>query len=126
MKTVPNAQPPITRCQAGFTSKKGFVADPIAFSPAAIARVPAATPSMMRHEPTPVPTSSAAPARQASTEVSPMEPGTKPTSACLQSKSAAISAVPPRVATASAVAPLTASVDVSAAIQTASPDIAAG
>ncbi len=82
---------------------------------------------MMRQDPTPVKTSTAAPSRQASVEVSPIEPGTRPRKACVQLEPGAAKASGPvAAALASQVAPLAPSTEVSAATQTWSPEICAG
>ena len=91
-----------------------------------MAAVPRATLSMMRHDPTPLTISTTAPSRQASADVSPIDPGTNPTKASHQVMPCVTPAVPPSVAWARPVAPLTPSTDVCAAIQTRSPDSSAG
>jgi len=88
-----------------------------------------ATASMMRSEPIPVAASTTAPNRQASTEVSPIEPGRNPMKASQAVtpgppagwKVSANASLPVRLNRASQVAPLTASGAVSAAIQMRSP-----
>ena len=126
MYTVPNAQPPSRKCHAGCTSKNGLVGEPIVFSSSAIAPVPTATLTMMRQEPTPVMTSTRAPARQAITDVSPIDPGIRPMKASHKLTASATAGVPPSVARASRVAPLTPSAEVCAATQTVSPECSAG
>ena len=82
--------------------------------------------AMMRHDPTPVPMRTAAPARHASADVSPIDPGIHPVNACHGLTVPVTPASPSSVASASTVAPLTPSGAVPAAIQMASPDISAG
>ena len=81
---------------------------------------------MMRQEPTPETISTRAPTRQASTEVSPIDPGTRPMKASHGLTDATTSGLPPSVARASSVAPLTPSGDVWAATHTVSPECSAG
>ena len=81
MNTVPNAQPPSTMCHQKGTPKYGLVAEPIRLNVVAIPIVPSVTAAIVRHEPMPVTISSTAPIRQASAEVSPIEPGSRPTNA---------------------------------------------
>ena len=61
---------------------------------------------MIRQDPTPVMIRITAPTKQASADVSPMEPGINPMKASHQVTPAATAAWPPSAATASQVAPL--------------------
>ena len=83
------------------------------------------TPNMMRQEPMPETIRIAAPIKQPRAEVSPIDPGTRPTKASHQVTQAfVVSALWPfTAASASQVAPLTPSTLVSAAVQTLSPEI---
>ena len=127
MNTRPKAQPPSTMCHSKGTFISGFVAEFMALSNCTISNEPTAPDTMMRHEPIPVATKTSAPMRQASVDVSPIEPGTKPRNACIQLTLPPASASGPvSAASASQVAPLLPSTVVSAAIQTWSPEICAG
>src|SRR5512137_768239 len=86
MNTVPKAHPPATMCHQNGTAKYGLVAEPMKLNRLAIAIVPAATPVISRHEPTPVAIRMTAPTRQASADVSPIDPFSKPTKACHQDR----------------------------------------
>ncbi len=76
-----------------------------------MAKVPRATPVIVRHDATPVPTKTTAPRRQARVEVSPIDPGMSPTKARVQS--AVVRASAERAAPASNVAPESASTSAS-------------
>ena len=88
MKTVAKAQPPATMCHQKGMPISGLVAEPMALSTEAMATVPSVTPAIVRHEPTPVAIRITAPIRQASAEVSPRLPGSKPPKATIQGRSA--------------------------------------
>ncbi len=89
MKAMPKAQPPSTMCHQNGTPNQGLVDEPIALNSSAIAMVPSVdTRAIVRHEPTLVTAMMIAPIRQASAEVSPIEPGSRPMNAFHQEKPA--------------------------------------
>jgi hypothetical protein len=103
----------------------GLVSDPAWFRRTESSTVPITTPPMMRQEPMPVTTSTTAPSRQASADVSPMEPGTSPRKACRNEAPSSAPGI--AAARARCVAPLKPSTPTkSAAIHGASPLISAG
>ena len=81
MNAMPKAQPPSTMCHQNGTANHGLVCEPIALNSSDMAMVPSTPPTMMRHEPTSVTAMITAPIRQASAEVSPIDPGSKPMNA---------------------------------------------
>ena len=93
-----------------------------------MATVPSATPAMIRHEAMRVASSSTAPARQASAEVSPSEPGSRPTNAFHHDQCRSTSGCALVRSWPSSVAPEKPSTVVpgGTAVQTLSPVIAAG
>src|SRR5512134_3656268 len=128
MNTVPKAQPPSTMCHQNGTPNHGFVCEPIALKTSDIAIVPTATPAIERHDAIRVTSSSTAPSRQASAEVSPIDPGSSPMNAFHHEKPAdsngcVITRICPR-----SVAPEKPSTATSGgtAVQTLSPEISAG
>ena len=75
MKTMPKAKPPSTRCQYQGIANIGLVSLPMALNSSVVATMPTNTPAMMRHDAMPrVDQDQATPSRQASVEVSPIEP----------------------------------------------------
>ena len=82
MNTVPNAKPPTTRCQSGFISNVRFDSLPMAKRSVDRLTAPMTTLSMIFQDPTPVTIRIAAPIRQASVDVSPIDPCMVPRKAC--------------------------------------------
>ncbi len=81
MKAMPNAQPPSTMCHQNGTAYHGLVCEPIALNSSAMAMVPSTPPTMIRHDPTLLTAMITAPIRQASADVSPIDPGSNPKNA---------------------------------------------
>src|SRR5210317_1591661 len=122
MKTSPKAKPPRTRCQRGPSSNIGLELLPTITKSVDKHTAPISPESMMRQDPIPERTRTAAPKRQARADVSPIDPVMAPTKASYQLVAAVTACSPPSAAWLRAVAPLTPST----AVQTMLPEICAG
>src|SRR5512145_2441339 len=128
MNATPKAQPPSTMCHQNGTAYHGLVCEPIALNTSAMAMVPSAQPTMIRHEPTLVTAMMTAPIRQANADVSPIEPGSKPKKARNHEKPAVSNGCVITRSWPSSVAPEKPSIAAPSgtAVHTLSPEISAG
>ena len=84
INTIPNANPPKTRCQCQGIENIGLVSEPTKLNRVEVAIIPIITPAMMRHAAIRVNTITAPPIKIASVETSPIEPGKLPIKASIQ------------------------------------------
>ena len=82
MKTAAKAKPPSKSWSTGQMYEAGYVGVAKVFTSQPVARPPAKTERIMRHDAMPVARSRIAPRRMQSVEVSPNEPGIRPRNAC--------------------------------------------